>query len=118
MANSGRPDPVYRITGVRRGLAEDQAQRSRRYLISMTIRTICFLAAVVATGWLRWALIGAAVVLPYLAVVFANAGRERSEVLETGLYLRPDPPGLSGVADLTIDPGGAEPGQVQPPPGG
>jgi hypothetical protein len=33
---------------------------------------------VVASGWLRWVLIAAAVTLPYLYVVFANGGRERA----------------------------------------
>jgi len=45
----------------------------------MTIRTICFVLAVVAHGWLRWVLIALAIVLPYLSVVFANSGRERIE---------------------------------------
>lgn len=52
--------------------------RTRRYLVSMGIRTVCFLLAVVASGWLRWVLIAAAVTLPYLSVVFANGGRERT----------------------------------------
>jgi hypothetical protein len=43
----------------------------------MGIRTVCFVLAVVASGWLRWVLIAAAVALPYLSVVFANGGRER-----------------------------------------
>jgi Protein of unknown function (DUF3099) len=81
---------VYRITGVRRGLAEDQAERTRRYLISMGIRTGCFLGAVLAHGWLRWVLIAGAVALPYLAVVFANAGRERTGSLDPQMYFRPE----------------------------
>ena len=45
----------------------------------MTVRTVCFVLAVVAHGWLRWVLMFLALVLPYLAVVFANSGRERIE---------------------------------------
>ena len=82
--------PVYRITGVRRGFAEEQSERTRRYLISMAIRTACFIGAVVASGWLRWVLVAGAVVLPYLAVVFANAGRERTEPPPPEIFLRPD----------------------------
>ena len=52
--------------------------RTRRYLVSMGIRTVCFLLAVVASGGLRWVLSAAAVTLPYLSVVFANGGRERT----------------------------------------
>lgn len=67
-----------RITAVAEPLAVDLARRSRRYLIQMSIRVVCFLAAVVVDHWSRWVLLLAAVVLPYVAVVLANAGRERS----------------------------------------
>jgi Protein of unknown function (DUF3099) len=70
-------EPVYQITSARRGVRDDVERRTRRYLISMGVRTACFLGAVVAGGWLRWVLIAGALVLPYLAVVFANGGRER-----------------------------------------
>jgi hypothetical protein len=72
------PEPVYQITGARRGVREDVDARTRRYLVSMGIRTVCFILAVVASGWLRWAFIVAAILLPYLSVVFANGGRERT----------------------------------------
>jgi hypothetical protein len=70
--------PVYEITGARRSLSEDIAYRQRRYVISMSIRTVCFLLIIVTDGWLRWAFFVAALLLPYFAVVFANAGRERA----------------------------------------
>lgn len=77
---SGRSrGPVYQITGARRGVRDDVDSRTRRYLVSMGVRTVCFVLAVVTDGWLRWVLIAAAVMLPYLAVVFANGGRERVE---------------------------------------
>jgi hypothetical protein len=44
--------------------------------MSMAIRTVCFLGAIVTTGWLRWTLVAGAVLLPYVAVVMANAGRK------------------------------------------
>ena len=72
-----RTDPVHRVSGVRRPLSEDVQSRTRRYLVSMAIRTGCFIGAVVADGWLRWVLMAGAVFLPYIAVVVANAGRER-----------------------------------------
>ena len=72
-------DVIHRITEARPPLSEDIDGRTRRYLWSMGIRTGCFIAAIVTHGWLRWALIVGAVVLPYLAVVFANAGRESEE---------------------------------------
>ena len=51
----------------------------------MGIRTACVLAAIVVPGWPRWFLIAGAVVLPYLAVVVANAGRENDEPGESGV---------------------------------
>ena len=55
--------------------ADDIAARQRRYVISMGIRTLCFVGAiVVGPGWLRWVLVAGAVLLPYVAVVMANAG--------------------------------------------
>jgi DUF3099 family protein len=49
-----------------------------RYFWQMGIRMACFLGAIfLADGWLRWVLLVGAVVLPYSAVLFANAGRDR-----------------------------------------
>lgn len=71
-----REPEVFSITGARSSLTDDQSPRTRSYLISMGIRTACFVGAVIASGWLRWALVAGAVLLPYVSVVIANAGRE------------------------------------------
>ena len=68
---------VFSISKVETSLTEDQSGRQRRYLISMGLRTACFVGGVLSEGALRWTLIVGAVVLPYFAVVIANAGRER-----------------------------------------
>ncbi len=78
MRAKGAKSPVYQITGARKSLSEDVAYRQRRYLISMSIRTMCFILAVVSHGPMRWAMFVAAVLLPYFAVVYANGGRERA----------------------------------------
>ncbi len=83
------PEPVYQITQARRGVADDVDGRARRYLISMGVRTACFVLAVVTHGWLRWVLVAGALVLPYVSVVFANGGRERAGTLPD-LSLPPD----------------------------
>lgn len=70
---------VHTITGVRRSLTEDIRSRQTRYLVSMAVRTICFVLAIVTTGWLRAIFFAAAIVLPYVAVVVANAGRDTAE---------------------------------------
>lgn len=68
---------VFSISEVETGLTQDQSGRQRVYLFSMGLRTACFVGGVLADGILRWSLIVGAVVLPYFAVVIANAGRER-----------------------------------------
>ena len=67
------PDPV-RITTATRSHQEDIAIRQRRYVISMGIRTVCFVLAVVFMGhWFMWVFIAASFLLPYVAVILANA---------------------------------------------
>jgi Protein of unknown function (DUF3099) len=75
-------DPVFSVTGLPASLQDDQSARMRRYLWSMGIRTVCFILAVLTIGVLHWAVVGwlfviAAVILPYIAVVVANATRPR-----------------------------------------
>jgi Flp pilus assembly protein TadB len=64
------------ITSAPRALSTDLAARQRRYLISMIIRTICFLLTVALPSPYRWFALVGAMFLPYIAVVVANAGRE------------------------------------------
>lgn len=65
-------------------MSEDIDHRQRRYLVSMGIRTACFLLALFLTGhaplWVVGVLIVGALVLPYVSVVFANGGREPESV--------------------------------------
>lgn len=76
---------VYNITAANRSLSNEQSGRTKRYLISMGIRTACVLAAIVVPGWPKWIFIVGAVVLPYLAVVIANAGHENDEPGSVGV---------------------------------
>ena len=69
-------DEVYRVTTAQKALSEEQKARTRRYLISMGIRTACFIGVIFTEGWVRWLLVLGALLLPYIAVVMANAGRE------------------------------------------
>lgn len=77
------PGEIHRITSAPEALADDMARRQKRYLVQMGIRVICFAGAVLSWGhiplWASLVLIVAAVVLPYSAVLLANAGRERSD---------------------------------------
>ncbi|MET8447095.1 DUF3099 domain-containing protein [Streptomyces sp. NPDC005209] len=89
---------VFRITGARTGLAEDVRGRQRRYIISMTVRTASVILA--ATLWnverhvaLVALVLGA--LLPYVAVVAANAGRERPPSLPSTFVAVPPRPMLA-----------------------
>lgn len=67
---------IHDITSAQQGLSSDLPTRQRRYLISMVIRTIFFVAAVFLPSPIRWFCVVGALILPYFAVVMANAGRE------------------------------------------
>jgi len=83
-------DDVQSITSAGRSRDQDVSDRAVRYTIMMGIRVACFFAAVFTEGWLRWTFAAGAVVLPYVAVVLANAGRRRrtadrsANLLDTG----------------------------------
>ena len=73
-----------RITTARKSVPDDQAVRVRGYVISMSIRIACFVLACLTFFWLdwpalAWVLVVGALIIPYLAVVFANGGREPNE---------------------------------------
>ncbi|MGW2459588.1 DUF3099 domain-containing protein [Streptomyces sp. NPDC001761] len=83
---------VFRITGARTGLAEDVRGRQRRYVISMAIRTVSVILAVSLWNVERYVAIVALVlgaVLPYIAVVIANAGREKPPSLPSTFVTAP-----------------------------
>ncbi|GAA4067863.1 hypothetical protein GCM10022214_23350 [Actinomadura miaoliensis] len=72
---------VYTVTDAPKPMSEDISYRQRRYLISMGIRTGCFVGAVLsamlgAPLWLVVLLVVGALFLPYISVIFANGGRE------------------------------------------
>jgi len=53
----------------------------RRYVLTMSIRIACFALMVLVQpyGWYTWVFGISAAVLPYIAVVFANAGSDSTE---------------------------------------
>ncbi|MDT9592420.1 DUF3099 domain-containing protein [Nocardioides zeae] len=73
-------DGVVRITTARTAPGEELDGRQRRYIIAMTVRTLCFVGAfLVGPGWLRWVLVAGAVFLPWFAVVAANVTSQESD---------------------------------------
>lgn len=70
-----RPPDVARITSASPAHSVDLGSRQRRYVVSMTIRTVCFLVGVITIpAWYAWVFLVASIFLPYVAVVMANAG--------------------------------------------
>jgi hypothetical protein len=82
----------FDITSAPKRLSSDLAARQRRYLISMIIRTVCFLLTVALPSPYRWFALAGAMILPYVAVVVANAGRET--VLPGSHLLKTKPRGI------------------------
>ena len=65
------------VTSVAESRTEDQARRLKQYLLTMGIRTACFVLLVVVDEWYRWIFAAGAVFLPFFAVVAANAVKPR-----------------------------------------
>ncbi len=67
------------ITDARMSTSAEMSSRIRRYSITMAFRTACFLSMIVVHGPFRWVLFGAAVFLPYMAVLLANQANRRTK---------------------------------------
>ncbi|WP_405885494.1 DUF3099 domain-containing protein [Streptomyces sp. NBC_01136] len=117
---------VFRITGARQGLEDDVRGRQRRYVISMSVRTVSVILA--ATLWnverhVAFVALVLGILLPYVAVVIANAGRENTPSLPSTFVRIPGPPMIEpprpeGFAepvpeDVVTDPGAHPGGEPQ-----
>ncbi|MDT0612665.1 DUF3099 domain-containing protein [Streptomyces lancefieldiae] len=93
------------ITRARTGLTRDLRGRQRRYLTAMLIRTAC--VVLMAVTWNRWpvlavcALIGS-VVIPYVAVVVAQAGWRQQRGARPALAWGPEDPTPRVVLEPTL----------------
>ena len=92
---------VFSITAAKTGITQDQKSRQRGYLIGMGLRTSCFVLAIVTSGTLRWILVAGALILPYFAVVIANAGRERGAWRGEGAYTPPNRDAITSATSTT-----------------
>ncbi|MFJ2651777.1 DUF3099 domain-containing protein [Streptomyces sp. NPDC087420] len=92
---------VFRITGARQSLADDVRGRQRRYIISMSVRTLSVILTVVLWNVERPVAIVTlvlGVLLPYVAVVIANAGRENAPSLPSTFVPAPVRPAIAPAA--------------------
>lgn len=112
MAN--RRQEAVRITTAASDPGEELGRRQRRYVLSMTIRLACFLAAAAfAPGWPMWVFLAGAIFLPYVAVVGANAKDTRKDHFELDVA-RPQWE-LPGSARTPLPPGDVVPGEHDGP---
>jgi DUF3099 family protein len=116
---SERPDEtVISVTSAQPGRSKDLESRITRYAWMMSIRVVCFIAAVLTPSPWRWILLVGAVFLPSVAVVLANA-RKTTTVASGDSYVAPSRPAIgpdsgpdSGhdarsfrTPDVIVDPG-------------
>jgi hypothetical protein len=74
----GSGDDVVLVTTAAQSPGDERRDRERRYLITMGARVVAILVAIIfATGWVRVAAIAASLVLPWIAVIVANAPAKR-----------------------------------------
>ena len=107
--HGGGSAQVFRITGARASLQDDVRGRQRRYVISMTVRTAAVILAATLWNVERHVVIVALVLgalLPYIAVVIANAGRENAPSLPSTFVGVPTRPMITPPQS---DDGAAEP---------
>jgi len=84
---SAQGDQPVLVTTAPVSPAEERRRRERRYLITMGVRVVAFVLAVfLLTGWIRVVAIVLALVLPWVAVIVANAGPMRQPPERPSLF--------------------------------
>ena len=91
MERRGDRNAPVSITSARVAHSDDIRGREVRYVLSMLVRTVCFIGAVFADGIFRWVLVAGALFLPYIAVVLANAGVQKDPSVPDALTPAPAP---------------------------
>ena len=61
------------LTSIAQSPEDERRSRMLKYTLAMTIRVVCIVLAMVVQGWLMWVFFAGAILLPYFAVVIANA---------------------------------------------
>lgn len=100
------------ITSLPPSPTDDRHARMVKYLVAMGIRLVCIaLCFVFPLGWWTLLPVIGAVVIPYIAVVFANVGHESGDAVESPggieVYREPQAPFRPTVVDDTQGPAGA-----------
>lgn len=94
------------ITDAGRSQTLELEERQKRYLITMGIRTGCFLAFLIVPGWWKVAALLAAAILPAFAVLLANNSDHHAPAVlrDTENQTRPAlPPSMVVTSDIEED---------------
>jgi hypothetical protein len=96
-----KKQPQQAITSLPPSPDQERHSRVVKYSVAMGVRLICFGLCFVVQGWWLVAVLVAAIVLPYIAVVLANtvAPDERTDVARPGSIVRYTPPSTPGSAE-------------------
>ncbi len=93
------------ITNASRNKTLDIDARNRRYLLTMAVRTACFLAFLVVPGWWKVLALAGAALLP-MVVLLANASDNRppplvspNNVEDSGLMALPGTAVIEGTVE-------------------
>ncbi|MGO3886369.1 MAG: DUF3099 domain-containing protein [Mycetocola sp.] len=86
------------ITSLPVSPSDDRRARMRTYSIMMAVRIVCLFALLFVRGWWMWLCVAGAVILPYIAVLLANAAASPagSAVETPGGILRVPPSNAAG----------------------
>ena len=88
---------VHTITDAPEAHTEEMRGRVIRYSISMGIRLVCIVLMFLVHGWLQWACFAGAIFLPWIAVILANAGSDRTRgEKDPEFMIETAPPQLTG----------------------
>ena len=96
-------ETVISVTSAQPGRSEDLDRRIARYAWMMSIRIVCFVLAVITPSPWRWMFIVAAVFLPYIAVVLANAHRT-TQLSPPDPYIAPERPAIGSQPGVVTQP--------------
>ncbi len=94
------------VTSLPQAPQDEASGRVRRYWITMGIRMVCFALTVLITpyGWYTWVFAAAAAILPYIAVVFANAVSPTATPSAESPVQQLDAPAPAPRSDVDEDP--------------
>ena len=87
-----RAEPPLLVTTAPQSPQDEWRARKRRYLWTMGLRVVCFILAIVLAAlhlaWAAGVAVAASLVLPWVAVIAANAGP--THPTETALLYKPE----------------------------